>query len=124
MTGGLAERGLHLNSKFESPSYLDVSWSVDDPTSSTGHAEVTVTWPPVDGTKSVPIESIGEVELKHEHLAFRDLRSLDNRNILVHITRTSPPPHYRRQIPENVSAPSSQRRRVGVQISRTVRWRR
>src|SRR6266705_5342483 len=48
ITGGLAERGLHLNSKFESPSYLDVSWSVDDPTSSTGHAEVTVTWPPVD----------------------------------------------------------------------------
>ncbi len=52
-----------LASELKSPSYLDVSCSVDDPTSATGHAEVTVTWPPIDGTKSVPVERIGEVEL-------------------------------------------------------------
>ena len=111
------------SSELESRGHLDVPGSVNHTPTASGYAEVTVAGASVDGPKSVPVKCVGDVELKENKLAFSNSRSLDNRKILVLVPRTSPPPHYRRQIPENVSAPCRQGRCAGIEISCTIPWR-
>src|SRR3981081_3340624 len=49
-----------------------------------------------DRTKDVAVEGVRHVKLEQDGLAFADLRSLDNREVLVPVTRTPPPGQCRR----------------------------
>jgi hypothetical protein len=76
---------------------LNLSRPIDDAvTTPAWNSEILVARPSVNASKGVPIESIRYIGLEQNGLSLSNGRSFDNRKILIHVSRTSPPGDSRR----------------------------
>src|ERR1700682_6467813 len=99
---------------------LDISRPIDHTPAASGHAEVAVEGISIDSGESMPVESVGDIQLEQDYLAFADLGSLDDGKVFVLIARTSPPPDSGWNVSEDITTTGSQRRVAGIHECRAV----
>ena len=88
---------------------LNLPWTIDYAVPApTRNSEVLISRPPVNAPECVSVERVRYVGLEQDVLPLPNTCSLDDREILILITRTSPPRDGSWQIPEDVSASSRQ----------------
>lgn len=88
---------------------LDLPRTIDHAmTAPTWNSEVLISRPTVNPAKRVTVEGIRYVGFEEDVLPLSNACSFDDREILVHVSRTSPPRDGSWQIPEDISAPTRQ----------------
>lgn len=94
---------------------LDPAWGVDHISAATASdAECTAGDVPIKLPKHVPIKGIRNVGFNRKELTLGDARSLGDREVFVHVTRTSKVAEHYRQCSKGIAALSHQSRRILV----------